>query len=50
VPLSAEEVHTEPPAEAPVETVAEPEVSVFAPEPEQTQLAEEAPPSEELTP
>ena len=54
VPLSAEEVHIEPPAETPVETPAEtpavPEVSVFAPEPEQLQLAEDAPPSEELLP
>jgi hypothetical protein len=50
VPLSAEEVHVEPPAEAPVETPTVPEISVFAPEPEHAQLAEEAPPSEELLP
>ena len=37
-------------AETPAETPAVPEVSVFAPEPEQLQLAEEAPPSEELLP
>jgi hypothetical protein len=50
VPLSAEEVHIEPPVDAPLETPAPPEVSVFAPEPEQVQLAEETPLNEELMP
>ncbi len=53
VPLSAEEVHIEPPAEAaiamPLDPPAAPEVSIFAPEPEQMELPE-APPHEELLP
>jgi hypothetical protein len=50
VPLSAAEVHVEPVAAAPVEIVAEPEVSIFAPEPEPTPPPEEAPPIEEMLP
>jgi len=41
MPLSAEEVHVEPPAEIAIETPVQPEVSIFAPEP--------APPSEDVT-
>ena len=48
VPLSAAEVHIEPVAETPIEIVAEPEVSIFAPEPEPTPPPDEAPPIEEI--
>lgn len=51
VPLSAaEEVPVEPPVEAPAVLAAEPEISIFAPEPEDMQPPEEAPPSEEFMP
>jgi len=41
MPLSAEEVHMQPPAEVAIETPVEPEVSIFAPEP--------TPPAEDVT-
>ncbi len=50
VPLSAEEVHIEPAAEVPVEIVAEPEASIFAPEAEPTLPPQETFPNEEITP
>lgn len=52
VPLSAAEAHVEPVAEAPVEIVAVPEVSIFAPEPEPepTRPPEQFPPLDEIMP
>ena len=58
VPLSAKEVHPEPPTETavevPVEVAAEvasnDEFSIFAPEPDETKPPEEARPSEEIIP
>jgi hypothetical protein len=41
MPLSAEEVHMQPPAEVAIEAPVEPEVSIFAPEP--------TPPAEDVT-
>jgi hypothetical protein len=50
VPLSAKEIPVEPAADAPIEHSAEPEASIFAPEPEPTQPPQGAPPDEELMP
>jgi hypothetical protein len=54
VPLSAKEVHPEPPTDAAVEVPAEfaveEEVSIFAPEPGETEPPEAPPPTEEIIP
>jgi hypothetical protein len=50
MPLSAEEVPVEPPAEAPAEVAAAPEAVSLPMEPEHVQPPQETPPTEEIMP
>lgn len=50
MPLSAEEVPLEPPAQAPAEIAAGPEAVSLTMEPEHVQPPQETPPTEEIMP